>query len=161
MDILWQDLTSGVSDLSNLTHVLFQLLASAILGATIGFEREMAGKSAGLRTHILVALGTCTFVVVSSNALTAEGVSRVIQGIVTGLGFLGAGTILKLSEQHQIKGLTSAAGIWMTAAIGVAVGLRTLGIAIIATVIALVVLVAIRKWEHRKPGETIKDQGKE
>jgi putative Mg2+ transporter-C (MgtC) family protein len=69
-----------------------------------------------------------------------DGLSRVIQGIVTGIGFVGAGSILKLSEQRDIQGLTTAAGLWMTAALGVAVGLGTLGLALIGTVLTLIVL---------------------
>jgi putative Mg2+ transporter-C (MgtC) family protein len=69
-----------------------------------------------------------------------DGLSRVIQGIVTGIGFIGAGTILKLTDRREIQGLTTAAGLWMTAAIGVAVGLGALGIAVIATVLTVIVL---------------------
>jgi putative Mg2+ transporter-C (MgtC) family protein len=76
--------------------------------------------------------------------MTSDGVSRVIQGIATGIGFIGAGTILKLSQEHQIKGLTTAASVWMTAAIGVTVGLGALGIAMMITVLALIILSLVR-----------------
>jgi putative Mg2+ transporter-C (MgtC) family protein len=150
MDILWQELTSGLTDRQHLTQVIVRLLAAALLGAIIGFEREKAGKAAGLRTHILVSLGTCVFVIAGIGyGMSSDGLSRVIQGIVTGLGFLGAGTILKLNEKHDIKGLTTSAGIWMTAAIGVSVGLGMLGVAILSTIVAIIVLAVIRKWEYK------------
>jgi len=124
MEIFWQEVTSGLPDAQYLARVIIRLIAATLLGAIIGFERERAGKAAGLRTHILVALGTCVFVLACSGyGMSSEGLSRLIQGIVTGIGFLGAGSILKLNEERNIQGLTTAAGIWMTAAIGVAVGL--------------------------------------
>jgi putative Mg2+ transporter-C (MgtC) family protein len=76
-----------------------------------------------------------------------DGQSRVIQGIITGLGFIGGGSILKLTQDHEIKGLTTAAGLWMTAAIGVTVGLGALGIAIITTILTLIILVIAMKVE--------------
>lgn len=150
MDIFWEELTSGVPDKRQLAHVIIRLAAAALLGGVIGYERERAGKDAGLRTHILVALGTCVFIVAcAGSGMDSDGLSRVIQGIVTGLGFLGAGTILKINEQRDIKGLTTAAGIWMTAAIGVAVGLGTLGLALISTVVAVIVLAFLRRIENK------------
>ena len=146
MDIFWQELTSGLPTIQELVHAVIRLIAAALLGAIIGFEREKAGKAAGLRTHILVALGTCVFIVAcSGSGMSADALSRVIQGIVTGISFLGAGSILKLNEERGIQGLTTAAGIWITAAIGVAVGLGTLGLAILATILTVVVLVLVRR----------------
>jgi len=124
MEIFWQEITSGLPDRQQLARVIIRLIAATLLGSIIGFEREKAGKAAGLLTHILVTLGTCLFILACSGfGMNSDGLSRVIQGIVTGIGFLGAGTIPKLSEERDIQGLTTAAGIWMTAAIGVAVGL--------------------------------------
>jgi putative Mg2+ transporter-C (MgtC) family protein len=141
MDPLWHDLTYGLPDRAHLVIVLIRVLAATLLGAIVGIERERAGKPAGLRTHMLVSLGTCVVVLAcSATAMSLDGLSRVIQGIVTGIGFVGAGSILKLSEQREIKGLTTAAGLWMTGAIGVAVGLGALGLAVIGTVVALLVL---------------------
>ena len=155
MDVLWQELTSGLHDSKQIARVIIRLVAAALLGAIIGLQREKTGKPAGLRTHVLVSLATAAFVVsCSSVAMSSDGLSRVIQGLVTGIGFIGAGSILKLSEQHQIKGLTTAASIWMTAAIGVTVGLGSLGIALMITILALVIL-ALEKLERRienKPG---------
>ncbi len=148
MDIIWEELTSGLPDYRQLIHVIIRLVAAAALGAVIGLQREKIGKPAGLRTHILVALGTCVFVLACSGyGMDADGLSRVVQGIVTGIGFIGAGSILKLSEERDIKGLTTSAGIWMTAAIGVAAGLGGLGLAILATILTFIVLVLAGKIE--------------
>src|SRR5437762_3348684 len=98
---------------------------------------------------MLVSLATAAFVIAcSSTAMSLDGLPRVIQGIITGIGFIGAGSILKLSQEHQIKGLTTAASVWMTAAIGVTVGLGSLGIALMITILALIIL-ALEKLEHQ------------
>lgn len=150
MDIFWQELTFGLPDSRQLAHIIIRLIAAALLGALIGIQRERVGKPAGLRTHILVTLGTCVFVLAcSSFGMSSDGLSRVIQGIVTGIGFIGAGSILKLNEQRDIKGLTTAAGIWMASAIGVAVGLGVLGLAIISTVLTLIVLALVGRIEFQ------------
>ena len=110
MEIFWQELTFGLPDTQQLTRVIIRLITAVLLGSIIGLERERAGKAAGLRTHILVTLGTCVFVLAcSSFGMSSEGLSRVIQGIVTGIGFIGAGSILKLNEERDIQGLTTAA----------------------------------------------------
>src|SRR5918999_1642038 len=134
MDIVWEELLSGLPDARRLTHVLIRLLAATVLGAVIGFQREKAGKPAGLRTHMLVTTGTAVFVLACSGVgMGHDGLSRVIQGIVTGIGFIGAGSILKLDRERDIQGLTTAAGVWMTAAIGVAVGVGSLRVALLST----------------------------
>lgn len=141
MDLLWQELTTGFPDRTRLGIVLIRVIAAILLGAVLGIERERAGKPAGLRTHMIVCLGTAVVVLACTEVnMGLDGLSRVIQGIVTGIGFIGAGTILKLQEQREIQGLTTAAGLWMTAAIGVAVGLGALGLAVIGTVLTLLVL---------------------
>ena len=150
MEVLWQELTAGLADFGQLERVLLRMISATLLGALVGFERERAGKPAGLRTHILVCLGTAIVVLAcAGGGMDADGLSRVIQGIVTGIGFIGAGSILKLDEERDIRGLTTAAGIWMTAAIGIACGLGTLGLALIATVITLIVLGVLRVIEAR------------
>jgi len=150
MEILWQELTFGLPDAQQLAHIVIRLIAAIILGAVIGFEREKAGKAAGLRTHVLVALGTCVFVVAcAGSGMDSDGLSRVIQGIVTGIGFVGAGSILKLNEERDIQGLTTAAGIWMTAAVGVAVGLGTLGLALLATILTVIILAFIGRIDNK------------
>jgi len=148
MDLLWEELTLGLSDTRQLTRVLIRLLAATLLGAIVGFERERAGKPAGLRTHTLVCLGTAVFVIVCSGVgMSLDAVSRVIQGLVTGIGFIGAGTILKLDEQLDVRGLTTAAGVWMTAAIGVSVGLGSIGVATLSTVLAVIILAVVGALE--------------
>src|ERR1700752_177854 len=141
MDLLWQELTTGFPDRTRLGITLIRGIAAVVLGAIVGIERERAGKPAGLRTHMIVSLGTTVVVLACTQVnMGLDGLSRVIQGIVTGIGFVGAGSILKLSEQREIRGLTTAAGLWMTAAIGVAVGLGALGLAVIGTIVTLLVL---------------------
>ena len=150
MEVLWQELTAGLDDLGQLERVLLRVIAATLLGALVGFEREKAGKPAGFRTHILVSLGTAIVVLACAGSrMDLDGLSRVIQGIVTGIGFIGAGSILKISEQRDIQGLTTAAGLWMTAAIGVACGLGTIGLALIATAMTLIVLWVLRVMEAR------------
>ncbi|MBO9662186.1 MgtC/SapB family protein [Dokdonella sp.] len=141
MDLILQELGTGLPDFRHIGQAVIRIVAAIVLGAVIGWEREKARKPAGLRTHILVCLGTAVFVIACIGAnFSTEGLSRVIQGIVTGLGFIGAGSILKLSAERDVRGLTTAAGIWMTAAIGVTVGLGCLGIALIATAATFVLL---------------------
>ena len=149
LDVLWQELTSGLHDSKQLARVIIRLVAATLFGAIVGIQRESTRKPAGLRTHILVSLATAAFVISCSGVgMSLDGLSRVIQGIVTGIGFIGAGSILKLGEQHEIRGLTTAASVWMTAAIGVTVGLGNLGIGLMITILALVIL-ALEKLEHQ------------
>ena len=151
LDIFWSELNSGFPDSSQLVHVIIRLVAAMALGAIVGIQREQFGKPAGLRTHILVALGTTLFVLAASGSgMSSDGVSRVIQGLASGIGFIGAGAILKLSKTQEIQGLTTAAGIWMTAAIGVTVGLGALGLALLGTILTWVVLASIGLYESRK-----------
>lgn len=148
MEAVWEELVAGLPDVRSLTHVLIRLLAATVLGAIIGVQRERAGKPAGLRTHMLVTTGTAVFVLACSGVgMGHDALSRVIQGIITGIGFIGAGSILKLDRERDIQGLTSAAGVWMTAAVGVAVGLGSLGVAILSTIFALVILSFAKRFE--------------
>ncbi len=150
MDIFWEELTAGLPNARQLVHVIIRLIAATLLGAVVGIQREKAGKPAGLRTHILVSLGTAVFILACSGAgMSSDGLSRVIQGIVTGIGFLGAGSILKLNEERDIKGLTTAAGVWMTAAIGVAVGLGSLGVALLTTLLTVIILALAGLYDQR------------
>ena len=150
MEIFWQELNFGIPDLQQLARIIIRLLAAILLGAIIGYERERAGKAAGFRTHILVTLGTCLFVLAcAGSGMDSDGLSRVIQGIVTGIGFLGAGSILKLNQERDIQGLTTAAGIWMTAAIGVAVGLGEIGLALLGTILTMIVLVILGQVDYK------------
>src|ERR671936_589544 len=104
---------------TQLIRVTVRLLVAALLGGCIGFERQREHKAAGLRTHILVSMGAALFTIAPLEAgMTIADAGRVFQGIATGIGFIGAGTILKLTEEQEIKGLTTAAGLWLMAAIG-------------------------------------------
>ena len=154
MDGWWQEVCNTVvsefSDLPSITEVTrvtLRLALAAMLGGLLGFERERSGKAAGLRTHMLVSLGAALFVLVPQQAGISEaGLTRVIQGVVTGVGFLGAGTILKSPNEETIKGLTTAAGLWLTAAIGVAAGLGREATAVLSTLLALIILYLLPKF---------------
>lgn len=157
MEILWEELSRGMPDYKQAIQVLTRLAVAVLLGAVIGYQRERARKPAGLRTHILVTLGTCIFVLAcAAYGMSSDGLSRVIQGIVTGIGFVGAGSILKLDEQENIKGLTTATSVWMASAIGVAVGLGVLGLALFGTILSLAILALAGKFEV----DDQKDEGK-
>lgn len=139
-------------DAAQWTRLTARLGLAVLLGAAIGYERERHDKSAGLRTHMLVALGSALFVFVTDQiGLSGEGMSRVLQGVIAGIGFLGAGTVIKQREEGHVRGLTTAAGIWATAAIGVCAGLGREVIAIAATSMVLVILALLLRWEKRDP----------
>ncbi|MBA1228784.1 MgtC/SapB family protein [Pseudomonas viridiflava] len=150
MDAWWQEVVatlqsefSDVVDASQMTRVTVRLVVAALLGGILGFERENRGKAAGVRTHMLVAMGAALFVLAPHlTGADDAAISRVIQGLVAGIGFLGAGTILKDNARNaaQVKGLTTAAGLWMTAAIGVAAGMGREMMAILSTFLALGIL---------------------
>jgi len=151
MEMLWQELTFGIGSGRQLAQVLVRLIIAAFLGGLVGMQRERAGKPAGVRTHILVCLGTAIVVLASSGmGMNLDAQSRVIQGIVTGIGFIGAGAILKVSAEHEIKGLTTAAGLWITAAIGIACGGGEIGIALISAVLTVIVLALAGVLERRE-----------
>lgn len=143
-DEIWTVIREELSDLpdaATCTRVAIRLLAAAMLGGIIGFEREHRGKAAGLRTHMLVALGSALFVLVPQQAGgTSADISRVTQGLVTGIGFLGAGSIVKGVDERGVHGLTTAAGLWLTAAIGMTAGLGREVTAIASTMLAWVIL---------------------
>jgi putative Mg2+ transporter-C (MgtC) family protein len=144
-DGVWNEIAAGWPDATQVERVIFRLTVAAVLGAIVGFERERAGKSAGVRTHMLVALATSLFIVAALEAeMSIPDVSRIIQGLATGIGFIGAGAILKLADEREITGLTTAAGIWMTAAVGVAVGLGRWGSAVISVLLTLLILTVVR-----------------
>lgn len=148
MEILIEEITRGLPEREMAMRLIVRLTAAVIFGSIIGLQRATAGKPAGLRTHVLVSAGTCVLVLACVSAgFGADPVSRVVQGIITGIGFLGAGTILKNREEHEILGLTTAAGVWMTAAIGVAAALGSLGLALISTLVALLVLTLAERLE--------------
>lgn len=132
---------SDLPDLEQALRVVIRLSLAALLGGLLGFERELSGKSAGVRTHMLVAVGAALFVLVPQQAGASVGdLTRVLQGLVAGIGFLGAGTIIKGSDTEHVKGLTTAAGIWLTAAIGIAAGMGREATALLSTMLALLIL---------------------
>lgn len=137
---------SDLSDVAEMTRLTVRMLLAAVLGAILGFEREQTGKAAGVRTHMLVALGSAIFVAVPLQiGVQPAELTRVIQGMVAGVGFLGAGTILKGHNEHHVKGLTTAAGIWMTSAIGMTAGLGQETSAVLCAVFALIVFALMPK----------------
>ena len=129
-----------------LWEFILRLLAATAMGAAIGFEREYHAKEAGLRTHLLVALGSCLFMILSIYGFdfmlgrdhVSFDPSRIAAQVVTGIGFIGAGTII--FQKQAVRGLTTAAGLWVTAAIGLACGNGMYWVALITTVIVLVSL---------------------
>jgi putative Mg2+ transporter-C (MgtC) family protein len=135
---------SDLEDVAGVTRVTMRLLFAGILGAALGFNREKHGKSAGLRTHVLVALGAAVYAMTPQLAgATPDDMTRVVQGLVVGIGFLGAGAIVKGDKPGEISGLTTAAGIWMTAAIGMTVGYGREMSAVLSTVFAIIALAVI------------------
>jgi putative Mg2+ transporter-C (MgtC) family protein len=153
MDQVMRALHSEFSDLGDpeqITRVLLRLALAALLGGVLGYERQSQGKAAGIRTHMLVAMGAALFVLVpQQGGMEIADLSRVIQGVVAGVGFLGAGAILKLRDEEQVVGLTTAAGVFMTAAIGVACGLGRESTALLSTLLALLVLAVVPKLFDR------------
>jgi putative Mg2+ transporter-C (MgtC) family protein len=152
---VWDGVRGAFTDASDVTDVVravVRLLLAAVLGGMVGWQRQRYGKPAGLRTHMLVALGAAAFVVESRRAgMDEAGVSRVIQGLVTGMGFIGGGAILKHGE-HHIEGLTSAAGLWVAAAIGTGVGLGSFWSALATAVLAVFILGGLTKFERQADG---------
>ena len=127
------------------------MLVSTALGTAVGWERQIGRKPAGLRTHTLVCMGSTLFVLLTIHAARDFGggsvdPTRIIHGVVTGVGFLGAGSIMR--QEGFVQGLTTAASVWMVAAIGVAVGVHAWGLAVTGTVLALIVLEGYR-WVER------------
>ncbi len=145
---LWDQITAALAhefadlgDAATAARVIFRLIVAAALGGALGYERETTGKAAGIRTHMLVALGAALFVLVPlETGADDQAIARVVQGLVAGIGFLGAGAIVKGRQGEEIHGLTTAAGIWTTAALGMTVALGHALTAVIATILALLVL---------------------
>lgn len=135
---------SDIPDVGEATRIVLRLTLAALLGGLLGLEREAKGKAAGVRTHMLVAMGAAMFVLASQQFdIGPADMSRVLQGVIAGVGFLGAGTILKGDAESQVKGLTTAAGIWMTAAIGVAAGMGKESTAVLATLLTLAIMASL------------------
>ena len=150
-------------------EIAVRLGSAVLIGALLGLNRELRGKAAGLRTNALVCLGAALFVLSAISLATAQNehrdvaaVSRVIQGIVTGIGFLGAGVILRDTSGKRVHGLTTAAAIWLAAALGVLCGIGLWPVAAAGVVLTLFILVVGRPFEkliHRHfPGLTEEDR---
>jgi putative Mg2+ transporter-C (MgtC) family protein len=140
-----------------------QLLIASLLGGLIGLERELHGRPAGFRTHLLVSLGSCLFVAVSIHFYRVYGnfsgtgpigvdPGRVAAQVVAGIGFLGAGAIIK--DKASVRGLTTAASLWVAAAVGLACGVGLLALAVLVTALALVSLLFLKKIESRLSRDT-------
>lgn len=144
---IWSTLVhefSDVPDLSTITRITVRLVIAAVLGGILGYERELKGRSAGLRTHMLVAVGAALFVLGPlQSGMEIGDLSRVLQGVVQGIGFLGAGAIIVRSARREVEGLTTAANIWTTAGIGVIAGLGMEVTAVLSTAIVLVILAVV------------------
>ena len=147
------DSFSEFQNLPDATHTVrigLRLLVALLIGGMVGIQRELTHKPAGLRTHMLLALGTALLIVITEESgASRSDMSRVVQGLVTGIGFLGGGAILKLTAEHEIHGLTTAAGLWLTTAASIAAGLGQLPLAIAGVILGLVVLAAFTKVEKR------------
>lgn len=138
-----------MTDLNLQLELAARILVAAVLGAAIGIERERHDQPAGMRTHLLVSVGSATFTVLSIEAFSAPGAdpARIAAQVVTGIGFLGAGAILK--SGGSVRGLTTAASLWAVAAVGMAAGAAAWGVAVAATVIVIVSLWPLYAIERR------------
>ena len=150
--------TPDLTTLLPMGEIMARLGAATLVGAIIGLDREMRHKAAGLRTQALVALGCSTATLVISelagigDGYDVSAISRVIQGVLTGIGFLGGGAILRGSNDNQVQGLTTAASIWISATLGLACGVGLWRLALVVMVLALVVLhggIWIEQWARR------------
>ena len=150
-EMLKSSIACGANMEFSVQEDLVPLLVAVFLGAIVGLERQLRGHGAGLRTHIMVSLASAIFVIASRDITKANPVeiTRVIQGIAAGVGFIGAGTILKLSSQHEVLGLTTASTIWLAAAVGTACGLTEYFLAGSGASLAVVFLIVLRPIEDR------------
>jgi len=146
---------------SETSTILFKLLLAGVLGAVIGFERDMHGRAAGLRTNLLVSMGSALFMIISemvasSVAATSAGrfadPGRIAAQIITGIGFIGAGAIIK--EGFNIRGLTTASCLWLVAGLGMAVGAGLYMLGIYATLIAVICLVVLKNLDKLYPRDS-------
>jgi len=153
MDTVLEILRAELADLGNVAEhvrVVVRLFVATALAACLGWERERSGAVAGLRTHMLVALGVAVMIVGSQQSgISQAELSRVLQGIFAGVGFVGAAAIIRPHDGERVHGVTTAASIWATAAIAAAAGLGLEAIAIVATIFAVVILAWLRRVERK------------
>ncbi|WP_169979293.1 MgtC/SapB family protein [Tautonia rosea] len=148
IDAFWQLLVDAIGpdlaefgEVSRLIQTMFRLGIAALLGGVLGLERTLRSRSAGMRTFMLVAVGSAAFVLIAELiGISGGDLSRVVQGLLTGVGFLGAGVIFRSSDRSHAHGLTTAAGIWLTASLGMAVGFGRPASALLITLLALLIL---------------------
>lgn len=137
----------ALPDAGTLAIVVARVLTAAVLGGLIGYERERKGRAAGFKTHILVSVGSALFVLAPAMAdVPMEDITRVMQGIVSGIGFLGAGAIIKMEKDARVEGLTTAAGVWLTSAVGMAAGMGMEIVAVVTVLVALAVVEMIPRF---------------
>lgn len=151
---LWSDFVTSINAVEvNTVSSIFKLCLSFVLGSIVGLERKRKGQSAGIRTFALIAMGATLAMIISIYVpqlyfgLKNGDPGRIAAQVVTGIGFLGAGAIIQM--KGSVKGLTTAAGIWMVATIGLAVGVGLYTISILATGLILVILMPLERFEHR------------
>jgi putative Mg2+ transporter-C (MgtC) family protein len=145
---------ADLNDVADLTQLFIRLVVALVLGGVLGFEREMAGRDAGMRTHMMVSVGSALFVLVPLQAgFSQDNLSRVLQGLVSGIGFLGAGAIMKLSAEREVRGLTTAASLWVAAGLGMAAGMGREATAILSLAIALLILSGARLFRKTSSPE--------
>jgi putative Mg2+ transporter-C (MgtC) family protein len=153
MDELWHDYSADLSDPSILLRIVIKMSLCVLLGSIIGLNREHAGENAGWRTHILVTMASAAFVMaLHESGVTLVAMVPLVAGMATGVGFLGAGVILRLPDSERIKGLTTAASIYLTAAVGCAIGLGRLWLPFVASLFGWFTLAYMRRWEHHVQG---------
>lgn len=138
-------------------ELLLRVVVGTALGGIIGWERDVHGRPAGLRTHLIVGLASTTFMVVSTHFVYFEGYrdgdlvavdpSRIAASVVTGIGFLGGGAILRTGV--SVQGLTTAAGLWLVASIGLAAGAGMYALSVLATALGVIALTVLRRFEHK------------
>lgn len=140
-----------------IVQLFIRLLAAALLGAAIGYEREFRGKGAGVRTHMLVCMGACLFMLISKYGFADSprfDAARVAAGVVSGIGFLGGGLIIK-GKSNLITGLTTAAGLWVTGAIGLGAGSGMVGMSALATLLVLLCMDILNAWHFKLGDRTV------
>src|SRR5215510_11347816 len=152
----WRAMDFGIQ--SNLWQIVGRLALAVLVGSVLGVNRNLQRKPAGIRTHALVSLGTAlvTLIAFEGTGHDPGATSRVVQGLVTGIGFVGAGVIIHHNAEHRVEGLTTAATVWITAIFGVACGMGQAGTVLVGLVFALVVLScglpverAVARWLNR------------
>ncbi len=136
-------------------QLILQIVLAVVLGAAIGLERERKGKEAGLQTYSLVTLGSCLFTILgfelfsffTSKASVSFDPSRIIQAIAIGIGFIGAGVVIY--RRDHVEGITTAAGLWVAAAVGVAIGVKLYFLALLATLLVTIILIGFGEFERK------------